>query len=157
MADTRLYKHITRLMRESAAFSGRRLSRIGMHPGQPALLALVARGTRLSQKEIAEELMLAPSTVNIMLGRMERAGWVARSRCEGNGRCTTVSITPAGTELFERMLALEATITDEIFVGFTDEERERFVDLVDRLAMNMKAARESDFAAEAKESEGTDV
>lgn len=141
MTGERLYRHLSWMLRESHIYGSHNLATIGVHLGQPSLLGAVAKGEFTNQKELADSLRLAPSTVNIMLGRMEKAGWVERTRCESNGRACTVHMLPAGYEVLEKIAALEKELAAEAFAGLSDEEYETFIGLVTHVTENMRNAR----------------
>ncbi len=144
MTGERLYRQLSWMLRESHIFGSHNLATIGVHLGQPSLLAAIAKGKFSNQKELADSLRLAPSTVNIMLGRMEKAGWVERTRCESNARACTVHMLPAGYEVLEKIAGLEKQLAAEAFAGLTDEEYETFTGLVSRVTENMRNAGPSE-------------
>ena len=54
------------------------LERLGLHPGQVPLLVALYREDGLSQKELVKRLSVKPSTVAVMIKRMERNGLLLR-------------------------------------------------------------------------------
>ena len=55
-----------------------------LHPGQPPVLYELYREDNLSQRELAERMMIRPSTLTVMLKRLENAGLIERhpdNRC----------------------------------------------------------------------------
>ena len=56
------------------------LSEVGIHPGQYPLLELLHSSQGMSQHEIARKLIIKPSTLTVMLKRLERDGMVDKQR-----------------------------------------------------------------------------
>ena len=55
------------------------MTHLGLHPGQIPFLMLLSEKGEMSQKDIAGELHVKPPTVNVMVQRMEKAGFVSRA------------------------------------------------------------------------------
>jgi DNA-binding MarR family transcriptional regulator len=62
-------------------------------------LRVLAQRDGVSQRDIAETLMLSAPTVTRMLQRMERSGLVERAADPDDARQTVVRLTPVGTGL----------------------------------------------------------
>jgi DNA-binding MarR family transcriptional regulator len=71
-------------------------ARTGLSPSSAFLLSLAAEQPGVSQKELAESLHLAPSTVSRMVDALARRGLVAK---ESRGRNTYVTPTQAGLDM----------------------------------------------------------
>ena len=56
------------------------MMKLGIHPGQVPFLMLLSQRGEMSQKEVARELHVKPPTVNVMVQRMEKAGFVVTGR-----------------------------------------------------------------------------
>ncbi|MGQ9473722.1 MAG: MarR family transcriptional regulator [Candidatus Caldatribacteriaceae bacterium] len=72
------------------------MGKIGLHKGQPVILALLWKQDGLTQKEIAESLGLRPPTLTVMLQRMEKAGFLKRMVDVRDMRMIRVSLTEKG-------------------------------------------------------------
>lgn len=83
-----LARVITRLGEEE-------FQRTGMTSSSAFLLMHVVEEPKILQKELADRLHLAPSTVSRMVDSLVRAGLVIK---EGSGRNTLISPTPAGRD-----------------------------------------------------------
>lgn len=94
-----------------------------VYPGQPPLLRELAHRGGQSQKELAERLQIAPATLTVMLGRMEKTGLIERRSDPADQRISRVYLTDKGkaihAEMREVMKAMEAVCFDR----FTTEEK----------------------------------
>ena len=81
---------------------------------------------------------MKPSTVNGVLDRMEEKGLVRRSVSGSDARRRLITLTEKGAEqqaLFEQSFL----DTEEAMVrGFSQEEREALLSLLDRVIQNLK-------------------
>lgn len=99
------------------------LGKIGLHKGQPIILALLWKQDGLTQKEIAESLGLRPPTLTVMLRRMEKAGLLKRMVDVGDMRMIRVYLTEKGREIREQVEEINQEMEKECFSGLTMEEK----------------------------------
>jgi DNA-binding MarR family transcriptional regulator len=75
----------------------------GLSPALAAALSTVERYGPLTPSEVATRERIQRPTVTRVLGRLEDAGLVARTRDPQDGRSSLVSITPAGSQLLAEL------------------------------------------------------
>lgn len=105
------------------------MMKLGVHPGQIPLLMILGKG-EMSQKEVARELHVKPPTVNVMVQRMEKAGFVSRRQDEKDQRISRIRLTDKGLEMREKVLAHVEENDSYILQNFSDTEKcllERFL------------------------------
>lgn len=90
-----LARAITRMGEEE--FAG-----VGMTPSYAFLLSLATDSPGISQKELAEALHMAPSTVSRFVDTLEKRGLI---RKEGQGRNTYIHATEKGANLKPQITA----------------------------------------------------
>ena len=102
------------------------------------LLYLQQHGGQVPQHELADYLRVKPSTANGVLDRMEEKGLVRRSVSGRDARRRLISLTEKGRE--QQALFQESFLDTEraMVQGFTPEERELLLGLLDRVIENMK-------------------
>ena len=116
-----------------------RVSRYDVTPVQThVLLYLQRHGGQVPQQELAEYLRVKPSTAGGVLDRMEEKGLVRRSVSGKDARRRFITLTEKGAEqqaLFQRSFldAEEAMVR-----GFSAEEREALLSLLNRVIQNLK-------------------
>ena len=121
-----------------------RVSRYDVTPVQThVLLYLQQHGGRVPQQELADYLRVKPSTVNGVLDRMEEKGLVRRSVSGRDARRRLIHLTGKGAEqqaLFQQSFldAEEAMVR-----GFTAQEREALLSLLERVIQNLKEDSET--------------
>lgn len=93
LLDNCLFFSVNSLARVMTTLGEEELGRIGMTPSAAYLLLVVIEEPGILQKDLAERLHLAPSTVSRMIDAMERKQLVIK---EGQGRSTHISPTSQG-------------------------------------------------------------
>lgn len=114
------------------------LSEIGVYHGQPPLLFTLEKHDGLSQREIADVLNIAPSTITVMLKRMKKSGIVYKKQDPKDQRVSRVYLTDQGEKLCEETKQAIGMLAEECFDGFTVEEKENFKKLLAKMGNNLK-------------------
>lgn len=70
-----------------------KMERIGLHHAQAMILSRLWRQDGISQRSLARALHITPPTATNTLKRMERDGWITRSRDESDQRIVRVYLT----------------------------------------------------------------
>lgn len=99
------------------------LEKVGVYPGQPAMLIALHIKDGQSQKDLADKLQIKPATITVMLRRMEKSGLVKRMQDTEDQRVLRVYITDKGKELFMEVTGIINEINIECFSDFTAEEQ----------------------------------
>lgn len=101
----------------------RRLSDIDLHAGQEIFLLFIWQDEGLTQSELGERVGVQPSTVNRMVGRMERSGLIQRRKDEEDNRVTRVYLTEKGSNMREPVAQVWEDVEAQLMRNFTAEER----------------------------------
>ncbi len=99
MYERCLYFNANALVRRLNRIWDEAFKQLGLSPAHGYLLRLVLEQPGLSQKAIAQELGLAPSTVTRFIDALANRGLLQRSRGDSDGRELTVSATAQGEAL----------------------------------------------------------
>lgn len=99
------------------------LEPLGVYPGQPALMHALHEHGGISQKAIADALMVKPATIAVMLKRMEKTGYIERRANPQDKRQTQVFLTEAGKEVELLLRKREQEAEEQCFLHFTPEEK----------------------------------
>lgn len=113
------------------------LEEVGVYPGQPPMLFILNKEDGQSQKEIAARLNLKPSTITVMLKRMEKANLVVRKQSEGDRRISRVYITEKGRQICRQANKVMKNIEEECFGHFTKEEKTILKKLLTQMKDNL--------------------
>lgn len=97
--------------------------KIGIYPGQHALLFTLNKSDGQSQKKLCEKLCIKPATITVMIKRMEKIGLVERKHDMDDQRIYRVYITEKGRKICIELIHMMKIIDKECFKSFTDEEK----------------------------------
>ena len=117
------------------------LDKIGVYPGQPPLLFILNKNDGLSQKEIADKLVIKPSTITVMLKRMESGNLIYRRQDSEDQRISRVHLTEEGRKICEKAFETTKCLQDICFKNFTAEEKI----ILRRLLLQMRDNLQNEF------------
>ena len=116
-----------------------RISRYDVTPAQARVLLYLQRhGGRVHQRELADIIRVKPSTVNGVLDRMEEKGLVRRSISGRDARRRILTLTDKGEEEQTAFQQSYLDAEEAMVRGFSQEERETLLRLLDRVIQNLK-------------------
>ncbi|AFS78782.1 transcriptional regulator, MarR family [Gottschalkia acidurici 9a] len=113
------------------------LEKISLYPGQPRVLHALWTKDGLSQKELGERLNIKPSTVTVMINRMEKCGLVKRIQDENDLRVSKIYLCEKGEKLKDDAAEVLKDVNDKTFFGFTSEEKEIMSNFLNRMYKNL--------------------
>ena len=102
-------------------------------PRFDVLAQLQRAGKPLSMGDLSRRLMVTNGNITGLVDRLNGEGLVDRRRSEGDRRVQTVSLTPAGAELFERMAEDNRRWVTGMMTGLSRDEKEALFALLGRL------------------------
>lgn len=112
-------------------------SKVGLYFGQPMIIQYISDHDRCSQKELAKALHISPASAAVSLKRIEKAGFIIRSQDEKDSRKNHLSVTKKGLDAVREFHKICKTTDEEMFRGFSEEERETLHSLLKRLHKNL--------------------
>ena len=77
-----------------------------------------------TQKELAEKMQVKPSTLNVMIGRMEKNGYIEKKQDEKDSRKSRIYFTEKGRSICEDGHKKFVMIQEKLQEYFTKEEQE---------------------------------
>jgi DNA-binding MarR family transcriptional regulator len=116
----------------------RRAARAAWHaeplpPAQSELLRLAAARPEISVAEAAHELRLAPNTVSTLVGRLDAAGLLGRTRALSDGRSVRLTVTDKGARRIAEFRDLRAELAGRALDRLTPSDRQVVADAVPAL------------------------
>ena len=99
----------------------------GVTADQFVLLATLARGQALTQRELARRMSSDPSTVRAMLVLLEQRGLVERDTHPTDARARTVALTAAGKRALRQLWAAGEPIRAQMLGALRPGEAETLV------------------------------
>jgi len=99
------------------------IERIGIHSGQGRVLVHLHGHDNVPQWRIAEAMNTSPAAITSILQRMERDGWITRTRDPKDQRTVRIRISDKARALEEEIQDTFLQIEEEISSIYTREER----------------------------------
>jgi DNA-binding MarR family transcriptional regulator len=93
-------------------------------------------GRLISQKEIGDQTRATSANVTYLIDGLVGEGLVERVQDEEDRRFSYVRLTPAGEELAATLVPLMVEFMHGAFEGFSDEEKETFIRLLEKYRRN---------------------
>jgi DNA-binding MarR family transcriptional regulator len=97
--------------------------------GQGRLLAALKLKDNISTRDLAAVLGMSTASLNELIGKMVKAGYVTREQSPDDGRVMLVALTDAGRAVEQA----ESPDGTDIFECLTDEEKETLSGYLDRI------------------------
>lgn len=120
----------------------------GITADQFVLLATLARGQAMTQRELAARMPSDPSTVRAMLVLLEKQGLVSRAAHPTDARARTVTLTKSGQRTFQQAFEAGQEVRDQMAESFSASETRTLLSLLQRLTESLgDQAREVAVAA----------
>jgi DNA-binding MarR family transcriptional regulator len=133
---SRVALHVSR--RQDAVFG-----RFGLNRGEVGVLAalqLAGDGRQLSPTQLFKGLMLSSAGITTRLDRLEKRGYVKRSRHPNDRRGVLVTLTESGRKVLEQAVTEEARGEPEMLRGLTAVERRTLASLLKKLLSGLEPA-----------------
>ncbi|AEV39327.1 Bacterial regulatory protein, MarR [Pseudovibrio sp. FO-BEG1] len=126
------------------ARSGAHLSRIGLHPGQEAVLKVLSETDGKTMSQLALALGVQPPTVTKMVTRLTAQGLVFRRISETDGRLARVFLSEEGRERILQVDRAWKRLEKEALAGMDDKDRKKLRRLLRQVEKNLSASFEDD-------------
>lgn len=104
--DKRVTFELLQAARAYRVRSAKLLSRVGLYPGQDALLKLLDEHGRMTMGEAATALSIQPPTVTKMVNRLSAAGLVQTEVVDKDRRKICITMTSAAQEKIDEIDAI---------------------------------------------------
>jgi DNA-binding MarR family transcriptional regulator len=133
---SRVGLHISRMQEEA-------FGRFGLNRGEVGVLgALLLAGPKqqLSPTQLFKGLMLSSAGITSRLDRLERSGYVKRTRHPNDRRGVLVELTVAGRKVFEQAVSADASREKDLVASLTREEQRTLAALLKKLLGSLEPA-----------------
>ena len=108
-----------------------------MYFGQFPILDYVKHNDMCTQKDISDFLQISPPSIATSIKRMQKAGLLEKSNDENDLRCNRITITQKGIESYEMCRNDFNAVDEQLFKGFSEEERKVIYDNFGRMLDNL--------------------
>jgi DNA-binding MarR family transcriptional regulator len=117
--------------------------RFGLNRGEVGVLgALLLAGAKqpLSPTQLFKGLMLSSAGITSRLDRLERSGYVRRTRHPKDRRGVLVELTPAGRRVFEQAVSADVRGEKDLVTPLTRDEQRTLAALLKKLLAGLEPA-----------------
>lgn len=115
----------------------------GLHPGQPPLLLSLHNEDGQSQSSLAHNLRVKPSTVTMMIRRLERGELIFRKWDEHDKRVCRIFLTPKGYSICNELKLVNKSTEALYLKNLSVEEQIIFKRLLMQVRDNLSDAQTS--------------
>lgn len=91
-----------------------------------------------SQKELCDHFGVSAATVAVTLKKLEKNGYVERSRFGRDNRINRIRVTEKGKRILARTKLIFDKCDEIVFDGFSDSEMELLVSMMSRMKANIE-------------------
>lgn len=110
----------------------------GITADQFVLLATLARGQAMTQRELAARMPSDPSTVRAMLVLLEKQGLVTRDAHPTDARARMVSLTKTGVRTYHQAFDAGQELRDQMTESLSTSETRNLLALLQRMTESLK-------------------
>ncbi len=124
--------------------SDAQFARHGVTADQFVVLAALADGGAVTQRDLARRAFSDPNTVRAMLLLLEKRGLIARTPDPADGRVRTVTLTPTGRRAHGAIWKAGEPLRARLLASLEPSEPEALLDLLGRVTMSMALTDQQD-------------
>ncbi|MCS7202335.1 MAG: MarR family transcriptional regulator [Dictyoglomus sp.] len=138
-----LYSLFKEVIKEHFIRREKLLSGIKLYRGQAPVLLLLQEKEGLIQKDIVRELKIKPSTVTLILRRMERRGLIRKEKDKEDKRYSRIYLTNEGKKFISNLREVFNILEKECFMNFSEDEKELLKNFLKRIRDNLRKLNEN--------------
>jgi DNA-binding MarR family transcriptional regulator len=112
-------------------------SSLNLTRAQCRVLAYLSHYGEVNQARLAGLLEVAPISAGRLLDRMEEGGWIERRDDPDDRRARQVRMTEKAEQALDRARRVGDEITAEALAGFSAQERDQLIGLLQRVRGNL--------------------
>ena len=134
---------VARVAQQLARRQEEAFGRFKLNRGEVGVLgALLLAGSdkKLSPTQLFKGLMLSSAGITSRLDRLERRGYVERTRHPTDRRGVLVGLTDAGRQVLDHAVEADAAVERELLAGLTRKDRSGLVVLLRKLQASVDSA-----------------
>ena len=108
----------------------------GIEPSHGVILRSLFEKGPLPMTELARLTSRTKPTVTVLVNKLEKRGYVKRSRDPEDGRVFLVSLTEKASGLAEDLGAVSRGMRETLFSGFDEDEKQTLAGLIEKAVKN---------------------
>jgi DNA-binding MarR family transcriptional regulator len=115
-----------------------KLHHLDIHWSQHMVLMRIASQTEAySQSELARQMHISSPAMAVSMRKLEETGYIARQVDKVDRRYNEVTVTEKGAQLVEESRRVFKEIEEQMFRGFSEEEKDQLDSLIERVQDNL--------------------
>jgi DNA-binding MarR family transcriptional regulator len=126
-----------KISRKTFATMFSELEKVKIHPGQPPILSLLLQQENLTQIEIANKVCVKPSTIAVVLKKMEKNHLIEKKIDENDRRVFYIKLTEEGKEIANKTSDILFNLEQKITESLTVEEKENLINYLGKIMKNL--------------------
>jgi DNA-binding MarR family transcriptional regulator len=125
---------VARLMRRNF---NRRVQDLQMTQAQWRTIAILSRKPGISQKALADILEIQPISAARLLDRLQAAEWIERRPDPDDRRAVQLHLTDKADPITKKIRAKAAETYKQAMTGISEEDQQKFFDVLTRMRANV--------------------
>lgn len=138
-------RKITKIAREALRFTGKVLKDTGLGLSEYEFIHCIRHNPGISQEGVREKLGLDKAAVARRAANLEKKGFIVRKLDPNDGRGKQLFATEQANAVKNSKVAVEAFFYEWLMEEVTDDEKEIFLSVLDRIYWKSKNERRADF------------
>ena len=114
----------------------RALAPLGLTAQQVGVIVLLACGRAHTPYELSRAMSYDSGSMTRMIDRLEKKGFVSRTRSDADRRMVDLKLTPQGLEASKQLPSLGAAVLNAQLRGFSADDLATLIDLLSRFIAN---------------------
>lgn len=132
------------LYRKSSIFFQKRLNPPGLTLGQVQIFKYLAANKEATQQDITDFYQLEKSSTSYLISRMLNNGYLRKEPDPEDHRSQKLNLTDKGQAQLKEIESTIAGWTEQLFKGFSPEEKEKAFELLNRMVENIRIFKEDE-------------
>lgn len=115
-------------------------SKLMLTDGQPKILYILRRQDGYVQKELAEICGIKPSTLTVLLSKMEKINLIKKEKdiVSGGKRAFKIYLTDKGKDIANKVENIVEKMEERSFKGFSPDEKKQLLEMLGKISDNLK-------------------
>lgn len=141
----RTNRKISKIARCAQRYVNGSLAKLGVGSTEYECLLLIRKNEGTTQSFLQEQLYIDKAAITRMITNLEKKGLVIRKRDEKDRRANNIYSTEKALEVRADKMGAESMFYEWLLEGYTDEELEPFLKVLDKLYEKSREERRADY------------
>lgn len=120
--------------------SRKEFQKLSLSDGQPKILYILREFNGCVQKDLADMCKIKPSTMTVLLDRLEKEGYIEKSPVfvSGGKRAKGIFLTDTGRAMADKVYFLMEELEHKSLAGFSEAEKQALFLMLERITGNLE-------------------